>query len=227
MADGGARRLAAMRELAEVGGTTRSPLGESDYAARLRARLKAIAERHRSAGRRPGAVGDTDADTLVAAGSTLLDRFAGVQLTFGAWHGDWSPWNTCEAAEVIYLWDLERFETGVPYGFDAVHYRLQDDIVTHQVDPTTAVLLLAANSSSVLSPMGVAPSEAEPTTLLYLVDLATRYMSDQAEQAGAALGALGRWLLPTLLRHIARQRDARTGACRRGAWDTARRGHEV
>ncbi|HLU29515.1 MAG TPA: hypothetical protein VKZ65_13830 [Glycomyces sp.] len=204
VADGDARRLAAMRELAEVGGTTRSPLGESEYAARLRSRLKTIAERHRSTGE----TGDTDADTLVAAGATLLDRFAHVQLTFGAWHGDWSPWNTCEAADVIYLWDLERFETGVPYGFDRVHYRLQDDIVTHRVDPTTAVLLLAANSSTVLSPMGIPPSEAEPTTLLYLVDLATRYMSDQAEQAGAALGALGRWLLPTLLRHIARQRDA-------------------
>ncbi|WP_026922387.1 hypothetical protein [Glycomyces arizonensis] len=200
---GDARRVAAMRELARVGGTVRSPLGASEYAARLRARLDALAARSRAAGET-----GTDADTLVAAGATLLDRFARTELTFGAWHGDWSPWNTCEAADVIYLWDLERFETGVPYGFDAVHYRLQADIVTHQVDPTTAVLLLAANASAVLTPMGVAPSEAEPTTLLYLVDLAARYMSDQAEQAGAALGALGSWLLPTLLRHIARQRDA-------------------
>ncbi|MCH7231443.1 hypothetical protein L0U85_11365 [Glycomyces sp. L485] len=193
---GETRRIEAMSELAAVAGTVRSPLGESDYAHRLRTRLKLLAQR-----------GDTEADTLVAAGTTLLDRYATIELTFGAWHGDWSPWNTCEAADVIYLWDLERFETGVPFGFDAVHYRLQDDIVTHQVDPTTAVLLLAANSSAVLSPMGVTPSESEPTTLLYLVDLAVRYMGDQAEQAGASLGALGRWLLPTLLRHIARQRD--------------------
>ncbi|WP_051815558.1 hypothetical protein, partial [Glycomyces tenuis] len=205
---GSAPRIAAMRELAEVAGTVRSPLGESDYAARLRARLASLAARSRSAGLGPSGECDTDVDTLVAAGTTLLDRFARVELTFGAWHGDWSPWNTRESAELIYLWDLERFEIGVPYGFDAVHYRLQEDIVTHQVDPTTAVLLLAANASAVLAPMGVAPSEAEPTTLLYLVDLAARYMSDQAEQAGAALGALGRWLLPTLLRHIARQRDA-------------------
>ena len=196
VAGGETRRIDAMRELAEVAGTARMPLGESDYAARLRSRLKALAAR-----------GDSEADTLAVAGTTLLDRFAGIELTFGAWHGDWSPWNTCEAADVIYLWDLERFEIGVPYGFDTVHYRLQDDIVTHQIDPTTAVLLLAANSSAVLAPMRVAPSEAEPTTLLYLVDLAARYMGDRAEQAGAALGALGRWLLPTLLRHIARQRD--------------------
>jgi hypothetical protein len=110
----------------------------------------------------------------------------------------------------VYLWDLERFEAGVPYGFDAVHYRLQDDIVTKGSDPTTAVLALVAEAPSVLAPMGVAPAEAEPTALLYLVDLAARYMGDQAERAGAALGALGRWLLPTLLRHIARQRTSPT-----------------
>lgn len=196
VAGGEARRLEAMRELAGVAGVKRSPLGDSDYAARLRERLAHLAGR-----------ADSDAATLASAGSTLLDRYASTELSFGSWHGDWTPWNTCVAADAIYLWDLERFETGVPVGFDAVHYRLQDDIVTHQVDPTTAVLLLVAGASAALAPMDVSPSEAEPTALLYLVDLAARYMGDRAEQAGAALGALGRWLLPTLLRHISRQRD--------------------
>lgn len=191
------RRAAAMRELADACGSARSPLGESNYAARLRSRLKALAER-----------AEPDADTLQTAGETLLDRYAAAEFSFGAWHGDWSPWNTRETAEVIYLWDLERFEAGVPYGFDAAHYRLQDDIVTKGMDPTTAVLGLVADAPAVLAPMGVAPAEAEATALLYLVDLAARYMGDQAERAGAALGALGRWLLPTLLRHIARRRTA-------------------
>jgi hypothetical protein len=190
---GAGRRLEAMRELADACGVRRSPLGESDYARRLDDRLEILSVR-----------GDTDADTLVTAGRTLLERLARTELTFGSWHGDWTPWNSSEAAEVIYLWDLERFETGVPYGFDTVHYRLQNDIVTHGADPTTAVLRLVAEAPAVLAPMGVAPSEAEPTTLLYLVDLAARYMGDRAEEAGAALGALGRWLLPTLLRHISK-----------------------
>ncbi|THV28633.1 hypothetical protein [Glycomyces paridis] len=189
------RRLAAMREFAACCGSNRSPLGESDYAARLRNRLKVLAER-----------AEPDADTLQTAGTALLDRYAATEMRFGAWHGDWAPWNTRETAEAVYLWDLERFETGVPLGFDAAHYRLQDDIVSKGDDPTTAVLALVADAPAVLAPMGVAPSEAEPTALLYLVDLAARYMGDQAERAGAALGALGRWLLPTLLRHIARQR---------------------
>ncbi|MFC3491300.1 hypothetical protein [Glycomyces rhizosphaerae] len=196
---GSTRRTAAMRELADACGTVRSPLGESDYAARLRSRLKNLTDR-----------GEPDADMLQTAGETLLDRYAATEFTFGAWHGDWSPWNTREAEAIVYLWDLERFETGVPYGFDAAHYRLQDHIVTHGADPTTAVLGLVADAPVVLAPMGIAPAEAEPTALLYLVDLAARYMGDQAERAGAALGALGRWLLPTLLRHIARQRSTAT-----------------
>jgi hypothetical protein len=194
---GPARRTAAMRELADACGSSRSPLGESNYASRLRSRLKTLTER-----------AEPDADTLQTAGETLLDRYAAAEMSFGSWHGDWAPWNTRETDEVIYLWDLERFEVGVPYGFDAVHYRLQDDIVTEGMDPTSAVLGLVADAPTVLAPMGVAPAEAEATVLLYLVDLAARYMGDQAERAGAALGALGRWLLPTLLRHIARQRTA-------------------
>jgi hypothetical protein len=194
---GPAHRVAAMRELAEIGGSSRSSLGDSNYAARLRSRLGVLTER-----------AEPDADTLQTAGETLLDRYAATEMSFGAWHGDWAPWNMRETADVIYLWDLERFETGVPVGFDAVHYRLQDDIVTRGTDPTTAVLGLVADAPTVLAPMGVAPAEAEATALLYLVDLAARYMGDQAERAGAALGALGRWLLPTLLRHIARQRPA-------------------
>jgi len=35
--------------------------------------------------------------------------------------------------------------------------------------------------------------------LLYLVDLATRYVADRQAEAGARLGVLGTWLLPVLL----------------------------
>ena len=53
------------------------------------------------------------------------------------------------------------------------------------------------------------PAAAELTALLYLVDLAARYLADRAE-AGARLGVLGSWLLPILLRRIARQRTSPT-----------------
>jgi len=40
--------------------------------------------------------------------------------------------------------------------------------------------------------------EARLTALLYLADLSVRYLTDRQEEAGAALGAPRRWLLPAL-----------------------------
>jgi hypothetical protein len=40
------------------------------------------------------------------------------------------------------------------------------------------------------------------TALLYLIDLATRYVTDRQAEAGARLGALGTWLLPALIRRV-------------------------
>ena len=40
------------------------------------------------------------------------------------------------------------------------------------------------------------------TALLYLIDLATRYLEDRQAEAGARLGVLGRWLLPVLTRKV-------------------------
>jgi hypothetical protein len=49
-----------------------------------------------------------------------------------------------------------------------------------------------------LGPFGIADHEARLTALLYLADLSVRYLADRQEQAGAALGAPRRWLLPAL-----------------------------
>src|SRR5205085_2823446 len=47
------------------------------------------------------------------------------------------------------------------------------------------------------------PAEAaRVTALLYLDDLATRYLTDKQAEAGARLGVLGSWLLPVLIRRV-------------------------
>jgi hypothetical protein len=48
----------------------------------------------------------------------------------------------------------------------------------------------------------VAPHARQLTALLYLVDLATRYLNDRQAEAGARLGVLGTWLLPVLIRRV-------------------------
>ena len=43
---------------------------------------------------------------------------------------------------------------------------------------------------------------ARITGLLYLIDLAARYLDDRQAEAGARLGVLGTWLLPVLIAKV-------------------------
>jgi hypothetical protein len=54
----------------------------------------------------------------------LHERHGGELVRPTAWHGDWTPWNMAWGRDRITLWDWERFEQGVPAGFDAYHYAI-------------------------------------------------------------------------------------------------------
>jgi hypothetical protein len=76
---------------------------------------------------------------------------------------------------------------------------LQGAIVRDRVPPDRAVAgCLAAAPDLLRRP----PAEARLTALLYLTDLATRYLTDRQAEAGNRLGVLGSWLLPELLRAV-------------------------
>ncbi|WP_412540575.1 hypothetical protein R8Z50_33000 [Longispora sp. K20-0274] len=184
-----ARLNPAMRELAEAFGVTRCRLAQSEYRGRLTTRLGTVK------------VSD-DGRVLERAAAELLKRAGSAQLSFGAWHGDWTPWNMAALADTLLVWDWERFCTGVPVGFDGAHYALQAAIVTAGREPATAVDHVIDNAPALLAPFGVGAAAARITVLLYLVDLATRYLTDRQAEAGARLGVLGTWLLPALVRRV-------------------------
>ena len=127
----------------------------------------------------------------------------GEALELGAWHGDWTPWNMTATTEGLLVWDWERFGTEVPVGFDPLHYRLQAAIVRDGKDPRSAVGDLLTMCGPLLYGFGVPGGSARTTTLLYLIDLAARYLTDRQAQAGARLGVLGSWLLPELVAAVA------------------------
>ena len=99
------------------------------------------------------------------------------------------------------VWDWERFAQGVPAGFDAVHHDLQRRIQSSG-DAATAVETTVRQARELLAPFGVSGDAGELTALLYLVDLAARYLTDRQAEAGARLGVLGTWLLPVLIRRV-------------------------
>ena len=65
---------------------------------------------------------------LRAVRDALRVRSAGVVLPVGAWHGDWNAGNCSVVPDAVLVWDWERYETGVPAGFDVLHLSLQSGL---------------------------------------------------------------------------------------------------
>jgi hypothetical protein len=187
----GAQLDAAMKSVAGVGGRRGEPLAAGSYWQRLTSRLAAADE-------------SAERDTLLGALAALSARAGDAQLALGSWHGDWTPWNMASTSGGLLVWDWERFTDGVPLGFDALHYRLQRDVVPGQREPRAAAAACIEDAPGSLAAFGLSASEARITGILYLADLATRYLADRQAQAGAVLGAPGRWLIPAITDQVSR-----------------------
>ena len=174
---------AAMGEITTMGGLSQGPLAGSDYLARLRSRLA-----------------DSPASPDRAALSDALDALAsaGPELSFGAWHGDWTGWNMACTADGLLLWDWERFAPSVPAGFDSLHYRLQADVVRRGRAPRSAAAECVRTAPASLAPCGVSATEAHLVAALYLAEISARYLADRQAEAGARLGQPGTWLIPAI-----------------------------
>jgi hypothetical protein len=180
----------AMAEVAAVGGLARQPLAASDYWQRLGTRLAGL--------------DDTAQRTALQAAAALIGSAAGRQeLSFGAWHGDWTPWNMASTRDGLQVWDWERFCDGVPVGFDAAHHWLQEQVVPGRRDPQAAARECVDRASALLGPLGVPAAEARLTVLLYLADLSARYLADRQADGELGLGRPGRWLIPALTAGLA------------------------
>jgi hypothetical protein len=178
---------AALAELSAVAGTTSEPLAGSPYAQRLTARIS-----------QADATLDRDRLAELAGRLTAAARAGSASLSFGSWHGDLTPWNLANTTAGLLVWDWERFTTGVPAGFDMLHYWLQNAVRRPSEDPALAARRCVALAPELLEPFGMPEAPARLTALAYLADLSARYLEDRQEEAGARLGAPGRWLLPAL-----------------------------
>lgn len=182
---------AAMRELAAVQGVTRRPVSQTTYWRDLRARLEACRPR-------PPAAALLQVMTELEASAELTD------LDFGSWHGDWTPWNMTASHGRALVWDWERFEGGVPVGYDAVHYQLQAAVTGDGPAAQAAAEAAVTGAPATLAAFGIEPTAAGLVAALYLLEIAARYLHDGAAEAGARLGDVGSWLLPVLTRHTGR-----------------------
>ncbi|HET7017894.1 MAG TPA: hypothetical protein VFI65_28490 [Streptosporangiaceae bacterium] len=175
----------ALAELARSAGTSTAPLAGSGYWHQLTVRLE-------HAGEGP------DQEKLAALIPRLGSLAGTSKMTFGCWHGDLTPWNLACTRAGLLVWDWERFTTGVPVGFDALHYWLNERVVRPSQDPLAAATQCVAEAARLLDPFGVSPEQARLTAQVYLADLSVRYLADRQAEAGARLGRPGDWLIPAL-----------------------------
>ena len=181
----------AMAELATAAGVTIETVGQTRYWNGLRSRLEACGPREPAA-------------ALLKIMDDLQPTADATSLAFGSWHGDWTPWNMAFSGRRVLVWDWERFESGVPIGYDAVHYQLQAAVERNGARAQSAAEVALFTAPMTLGPLGVRPGSAVFVAALYLVEIATRYLQDGAAEAGARLGDVSSWLLPGLSRFAGR-----------------------
>jgi hypothetical protein len=192
------RLTRAMTEVARVGGLQQRPLAGSAYLRQLHSRLASSNE-------------SPERETLASALGALAASMGRTRLTYGAWHGDWSPWNMVSTRRGLLVWDWERFTIGVPLGFDRLHYWLQGEIGPRRRDPLAVSTACPKLAPQLLAPLGIGAVEARLTAVLYLADLAIRYLADRQAEAGARLGAPGTWLIPALAREVEQLSEEQAG----------------
>lgn len=150
---------------------------------------------------RPQTVDPRDRDSaeqLRVLADAWLDRVRQTALPHGRWHGDWRRTNMALTAQTCAVWDWERFDSGVPLGYDALHLHLTSR-AGGASDLSALPRELLRQAPGLLAPFGVAGrDDAELVACGYLVELAGRYLDDGQSRSGARLGAVGSWLLPTL-----------------------------
>jgi hypothetical protein len=185
--------LDAMAEVAAVAGVTQQAVAAAGHWQRLVERLASAPDGQQRAG-------------LQSALGLMRDRGGAATLSYGAWHGDWSPWNMASTRGTLLVWDWERFCVGVPLGFDALHNWLRTEVWRNHRDPSGAARHLVSHATNLLRPFGVGAPEARLTAMLYLAELAVRDLADRQEDAGARLGSPGSWLIPALRSELAQVR---------------------
>lgn len=180
---------AALVELSQVLGVHEANLTDDPYWKLLLSRLEQAGE-------------GADQRALRKALDRLAAKSGHTMLRFGAWHGDFTPWNATHTDAGLLVWDWERFADGVPVGFDALHYWIQSRVASARTGLADLAEESVRQSPNLLAPFDVTPGQAVLTALVYLADVSIRYLIDRQADYSRDLGTPGRWLIPALRSRI-------------------------
>jgi len=166
--------LEATREIAELFGRRAQRLGAGDYWRRCRSRVDAVAT----------AVDPDVADALRSYAAWIERRHGDEELTFGAWHGDWAPWNMARVDGRLVVWDWEHGGRGVPLGFDPLHFQFQLAFIADEEPLEPALSRTRDRAAASLRGLGLSPSQRAAATDLHLLEVTLRYQEAMLAGAG-------------------------------------------
>lgn len=157
-----------VEEIARRGGTRSIELASHEGWTMLRRRVETATD------------GTPIADRAMRALELVERRWGDDTVGFGAWHGDFAPWNSTWHRGRWVVWDWERASDGVPVGLDAVHWEVQ--VASHAADRDLRAALASAAPSidRALATLGV--DRAGPVLAWYFVERLARY--EEARAAG-------------------------------------------
>ena len=137
---------------------------------------------------------DNQRERLLQALQVVAGRAHGRPWQIGAWHGDWTPWNMARLGQTVQLWDWERFETGVPFGLDKVHFTVNEYCRTHGIEVET----IRAGLEAAVGEKNDTDSESYLLAAIYLLAITCRYLTLAQGPGGDAISRQGQMTLRTL-----------------------------
>jgi hypothetical protein len=158
--------MAVIAEIAGRWGRSTARLADSPYWAGVRDRL--------AGGRR-------SSEVLHRAVDWIERQFGAVEMAFGAWHGDFTPWNMARLGGTTYLWDWER-AAPAPAGLDLLHFLFQTVCRFDGRTPPRSVEICSERTPSLLPLLDVPLDSERALWLVYRLELLFRY--DEARAAG-------------------------------------------
>jgi hypothetical protein len=172
----------AIAEIAGLWGRSTARLADSPYWAGVRERLAAST-------RGTGGVPPTKAAGAARNSSEVLrnavdwveKHFGTVEMAFGAWHGDFTPWNMARTDRNTYLWDWER-TAPAPAGLDLLHFLFQTQCRFGGGTPERSVEICSERTPSLLPSLEVPLASERALWSVYRLELLFRY--DEAREAG-------------------------------------------
>ena len=99
---------------------------------------------------------------------------------FGAWHGDFGPWNMSRSKAGLSIWDWERSASLVPLGFDVLHFGFQVSYAIQGSSIPTAAREAVERGRMPLEAMGVPQRAHRDILTAYLIERILRVEEGRA-----------------------------------------------